>query len=250
VDESSETGEDDETEADADELTGELDPNYWRVDLDSGEPAAKGGPAPAKGKGGKTSERKREANRKNAQLSTGPRSARGKNFSRLNSLKHGLLARAIPVRNLPYSNVQEEEDLRVLLRDLRSEWRPEGRVEELLVERVACLSFLFTRVYRFQRAGIDIAVNSEFHVSTLDLPRWTDELRRAKFEKLLLPDEAALAKIVRYESMLDREFRHCVDLLDRLQQRRRKNGSRGAEPADAPSPGNGQTLDKTGLLNI
>jgi len=76
------------------------------------------------------------------------------------------------------------------------------------------------------------------------IQRWAisaspSELRRAKIEKLLLPDEAALAKIVRYESTLDREFRHCLDLLGRLQQRRRKNGSRGAEPADAPSPGNG-----------
>ena len=87
------------------------------------------------------------------------------------------------------------------------------------------------------------------------IQRWAisaspSELRRAKFEKLLLPDEAALAKIVRYESTLDREFRHCLDLLGRLQRRCRKNGSRGAEPADAPSPGNGRTLDKTGLLDI
>ena len=219
--------------------------NFWQVDQGSEKPAV----APRQVESRQASQRKREANCKNAQLSTGPRSARGKNFSRLNSLKHGLLARAIPVRNLPYSNIQEE-DLRVLLRDLRSELRPEGRLAEFLVERIACLSFLFTRVYRFQRAGIDLAVSKEFQVPTLDLPRLTDELRRAKFEKLLLPDEAALAKIVRYESMLDREFRHCLDLLDRLQRRRRKNGSRGAEHADAPSPGNGRTLDKTDLLDF
>ena len=38
------------------------------------------------------SEEKREANRANAQKSTGPRSAAGKLASRLNALKHGLCA--------------------------------------------------------------------------------------------------------------------------------------------------------------
>ncbi len=41
---------------------------------------------------GKTSQRKVESNRCNAQKSTGPKTARGKTWSRLNALKHGVLA--------------------------------------------------------------------------------------------------------------------------------------------------------------
>src|ERR1700731_2881518 len=39
-----------------------------------------------------TSEKKTKANRRNALKSTGPRTARGKSWSRLNALKHGILA--------------------------------------------------------------------------------------------------------------------------------------------------------------
>ncbi|MGA2133487.1 MAG: hypothetical protein ABSH50_14430 [Bryobacteraceae bacterium] len=37
------------------------------------------------------------ANRRNSQASTGPRTARGKSFSRLNSLRHGLRAKTVPL---------------------------------------------------------------------------------------------------------------------------------------------------------
>jgi hypothetical protein len=57
-----------------------------------------------------TSERKREANRRNANRSTGPKMQRGKNTSRLNSLKHGLTARAIPLRNVPLANIAVADD--------------------------------------------------------------------------------------------------------------------------------------------
>jgi hypothetical protein len=44
------------------------------------------------------SERKLRANRANAKKSTGPRTARGKSFSRLNALKHGLCSGAVLFR--------------------------------------------------------------------------------------------------------------------------------------------------------
>jgi hypothetical protein len=205
----------------------EGDPGPGYICLEGDEPAE-----PAEGgKVKQISERKQEANRRNAQLSTGPKTDRGKSTSRLNSLKHGLLARAIPVQDLPDYWAREEEDLGALLSDLWSELRPEGSVEELLVERIACISFQLSRVYRFHRASICIAVKKEHCNSTLSFSSWTDELSRSKFEQYLLPDEIALGKIVRYESMLDRELNRCLDRLDRLQQRRRANGFRGSEAA-------------------
>jgi len=44
------------------------------------------------------SERKLRANQANAKKSTGPRTARGKSFSRVNALKHGLCSRAVLFR--------------------------------------------------------------------------------------------------------------------------------------------------------
>ena len=43
------------------------------------------------------SPQKLEANRRNAQQSTGPVSAEGKKSSSMNALTHGLLARAVPI---------------------------------------------------------------------------------------------------------------------------------------------------------
>jgi hypothetical protein len=49
----------------------------------------------AKPKSVTVSERKLKANRENAKKSTGPRTSRGKGFSRRNALKHGLFVRHI-----------------------------------------------------------------------------------------------------------------------------------------------------------
>ncbi len=43
------------------------------------------------------SERKLQANRQNARLSTGPRTARGKRTVARNAIKHGLLAREVVI---------------------------------------------------------------------------------------------------------------------------------------------------------
>ena len=54
------------------------------------------------------SERKLKANRENAKKSTGPRTARGKAFSRRNAVKHGLCASDLfPLLGLPTESEQE-----------------------------------------------------------------------------------------------------------------------------------------------
>jgi len=69
-----------------------------------------------------------EANRLNAQKSTGPRSAEGKASSRFNAYKHGAYARA---RIIPG---EDEADLTHLSEDYVLDLRPEGVVELRLVD--------------------------------------------------------------------------------------------------------------------
>ncbi|MBZ5667070.1 MAG: hypothetical protein LAO30_21015 [Acidobacteriia bacterium] len=92
------------------------------------------------------SERKREANRKNALRSTGPKTPRGKSISRLNSLKHGLLAQAVPVRNLHAIGMSEEKEFEHVLRDLAAELQPVGMIEAMLVERMAYCHYQMARI--------------------------------------------------------------------------------------------------------
>ena len=80
------------------------------------------------------SERKVKANRENAKKSTGPRTARGKAFSRRNAVKHGLCAKDLfPLLQLPTENEQEFLEFHDRVRE---EHQPVGFEEEWEVGRI------------------------------------------------------------------------------------------------------------------
>ena len=134
--------------------------------------------------GNSISERKKQANRRNAQRSTGPKTTRGKSISRLNSLKHGLLARTVPIRNFPILQISEQKDLEEILSDLNLELCPEGRIEAMLVERIANCYFQLSRVARCQTAHVEIAMRKEFFDPSVDLGDRQEQLRaKAKFHQ-------------------------------------------------------------------
>jgi hypothetical protein len=72
-----------------------------------------------------------EANRINAQRSTGPRTDRGKAITRQNALRHGLCA------GIPGMHDETEEEIQELLTTLREEHEPVGATEEILVYKIA-----------------------------------------------------------------------------------------------------------------
>jgi hypothetical protein len=94
-----------------------------------------------------TSERKVEANRKNALKSTGPKTPEGKDVVGSNALKHGLLSREILLPG------EDEAALQDLGERLRAELQPVGELENLLVERVIAATWRLRRLARVE-AGI------------------------------------------------------------------------------------------------
>ena len=78
------------------------------------------------------------------------------------------MARAIPLRNLPFYDAKDELELEQLLSGLRLEWHPQGPSEEMLVEQIACIYILFSHLYRFQTAVATIAMNKELCVPTVE----------------------------------------------------------------------------------
>src|SRR5579862_4476235 len=72
-----------------------------------------------------------DANRRNAQLSTGPRTDAGKAAVSQNAFKHGLRSRRVL---LPDEDPREYAELYA---GLISEWQPETQTEADLVERMA-----------------------------------------------------------------------------------------------------------------
>jgi hypothetical protein len=92
---------------------------------------------------------KLEANRRNALKSTGPRTFEGKLAIRWNATKHGIFAKNTLIDR--GDGMEKEEDFRFLLDNLVKQYKPEGTIEHILIERIASS---YWRLGRAQRAEI------------------------------------------------------------------------------------------------
>jgi hypothetical protein len=96
-----------------------------------------------------TTEAQTNANRQNAEKSTGPRTAEGKAAVSHNAVKHGLFASA-PVIN---GEDQGRFDLRRAV--MLDEWQPVGPMETMIAERIVSLSWRLNRTERMQNQVFD-----------------------------------------------------------------------------------------------
>ncbi len=70
-----------------------------------------------------TTQKQIEANRRNSHRSTGPKTRTGKAESKMNAMKHGLLAEEIVVRD------EDPVEFTRVLESLIDEFRPQGPLE-------------------------------------------------------------------------------------------------------------------------
>jgi len=151
-----------------------------------------------------------DANRRNAQRSTGPKTAEGKAAVSRNALKHGLRSE---IYNQP---AQHPEVYEQVLADLIAEHRPQTMTEEFYVERMAlCIDKLVWLE----------AVQNECLYGTL--PTRNSDIR----------EEKALNIYWNQQERLERAFDRALAALRKLQKERRT--SQVAAPAsqdDDPNP--------------
>src|SRR5579864_5301481 len=81
-----------------------------------------------------------EANRRNAQKSTGPKTPEGKAACSMNALRHGLRARSVVLPG------EDPTEFHQLCNDLESEWHPKSRTEQFYVEQMAVSQWKLTRM--------------------------------------------------------------------------------------------------------
>jgi hypothetical protein len=93
-----------------------------------------------------------EANRRNAQRSTGPRTKRGKSIARFNAVTLGLFAKhvTIPVCD----GYKPEKEFQALLNGLHQEFRPVGLYEEWLVVKIAECMWRLRRATRCESGSV------------------------------------------------------------------------------------------------
>ena len=150
-----------------------------------------------------------EANRRNARLSTGPRTERGRRISSMNALRHGLTAQHVTVFD------EAEEDFRRFHRELMRVLRPKGAMEAQLSERAVICAWRLRRVYRietglFSKARKSWAPGGPTMATDID----TVYTRRSS-------QRDDLAKLSRYEASIERSLRRALLDLERRQARRR-----------------------------
>ena len=154
------------------------------------------------------SDKQHQANCKNAQQSSGPKTPEGKAAVRLNALTHGLRARSLI---LSYEKAEEYD---YLWCQLVAEWRPDTPTELLYLETAATSQWLLARVTRSERRiyeDVDIAESLSIEF---------DE----KYSR-------QLALVVKQRTQLERSFRTAIQDLKTAQKERRSQPQ--AQPVQA-----------------
>ncbi len=90
-----------------------------------------------------------EANRRNAERSTGPQTAEGKTRSCRNRLSHGFTSSVVFIAG------EEREQFNLLLADLHNEFPPATASEQILLEKMAQNQWLSLRAFRLQSIALN-----------------------------------------------------------------------------------------------
>ena len=193
----------------------------------------------------KATEAQIDANRRNAQKSTGPRSAQGKGASSRNGLKHGLSG---DKHILPGEN---PEEFLLLLKDLYDNFSPVGLGEEKLVQRIAADQWRLDRtlpmeaaIYRQRLQAVaagdytrkrELVNHKQNHERNPEIPPAPappdpgDRLTRA----FIVDGDGrnSLTRLARYETSIERSIDRCLRQLKAFQAARS-----APRPTPNPSP--------------
>jgi hypothetical protein len=102
-----------------------------------------------------SSHKKRDANRKNAQKSTGPRTEKGKHHIKLNAVKHALYA---DPKNLPGEDPKQTAEL---VKQVREQLQPQGPLEEAAVNQIIWIHQELRRIDRGYDVHLTALINRQ-----------------------------------------------------------------------------------------
>ncbi len=181
-------------------------------------------------------ERQIEANRRNAQKSTGPNTPEGRAAVRLNGIKHGLTAETLVLPGESQSEFTE------LFDSLEAEHRPTTPTEELLVRQMAMASWRLRRLYHIEAAFFAFELDGQSSMREKYHPHLNGSGKLAYTLRQTDPART-LGNLSRYEARLERSFRTA--LLDLQRLRKQPPASAEAPAAEPPTPKIGFALPNT-----
>ncbi len=184
-----------------------------------------------------SSQRRIDANRRNALKSTGPRTPNGKAHSALNATKHGLAGQTLPpnlINPLPkgcFLQSEDEPQFRILLAEYVDTYQPQHRDEYDLVTEAAYAKWRQQRLWLAETAQIEVAMALNESQLQKELPTADPAAHLANG---IARSENLLRLYLRYGAQLHRQYLRCLKELRDLQASRLP--PQDALPADLPDP--------------
>lgn len=99
------------------------------------------------------------ANQANAAKSTGPKTPKGKSVSKMNALKHGILSREVLVRGV--FRQESGQELTSLHQRFWDNLKPEGPLEEMLVDQIVTAHWRLRRALTAEAGEIALGVDED-----------------------------------------------------------------------------------------
>jgi hypothetical protein len=162
-----------------------------------------------------------DANRRNAQKSTGPKTPEGKAKSRRNGLQHGLTAKTCMLAD------EEPDGLLDLLAEIREKFDPQDTDEDFLIERMAKARFKYNRIMPIEAAIYNLRLSVDQAPKEITEAHGENGQRGWAYMRDANGGNA-LSKLARYETSLLREYDRSRQELEKLQK------IRAARPAPPP----------------
>lgn len=103
-----------------------------------------------------------EANRQNAQRSTGPKTPEGKAKSSQNSVTHGIFVKRFPSSAAP----ETIEEMAALTTGLRDHYQPVGMMEEILMQKILVETTRYGRILGLEQR--ELARENAFFNAAVD----------------------------------------------------------------------------------
>ena len=160
------------------------------------------------------------ANRRNAQRSTGPRTAEGKKAVRLNAVKHGMTAKVIV---MPHESEPDYHEIRAALIE---DYAPATSQELMLVDQIAAGYWRTIRARRFETAMFDNQLRT--HKRAAGMNQCPDPAKDDEGCAVILQVESpeSLKNYFRYDGAISRDYYRAIQSLERMQASRRREEDR------------------------
>lgn len=156
------------------------------------------------------SQKQLEANRENAKLG-GVKTEEGKAVSKYNAIKHGLLSQEVLLSD------EDENAIIELGKKMRSELKPMGEIELLLVDRIIANTWRLKRFLKVESTAMEwqrqYEIKEASHYCTTQ-----EQIERKAVKEMVANDDTE--KLLRYEATIERSIYKALHELQRIQAAR------------------------------